>query len=59
MGTDRSLLLGFAIPYSTRSQLSNVRWACCWRKVISIRSRTKSGQPVGQRFFTCDRANLG
>jgi hypothetical protein len=23
------LLLGFSIPYSTRSQSSNVRWVCC------------------------------
>jgi hypothetical protein len=28
--TARSLLLGFAIPYSTRSQSSNVRWVGGW-----------------------------
>jgi len=27
----RSLLLGFSMPYSTRSQSSYVRWVCCWR----------------------------
>src|SRR5208337_3886326 len=35
----RSLLLGFSMPYSTRSQSSNVRWICCWRPVRSIRRR--------------------
>ena len=39
--TTRSLLLGFSIAYSTRSQSSDVRWVCCWREVISIRRRTK------------------
>ena len=52
--TARSLLPGFSISYSTRSQSSNVRWVCCWRDVISIRRRTK----WGRRFFTCDRVNL-
>jgi hypothetical protein len=32
--TARSLLLGFAIAHSNRSQSSNVRWVCCWREVI-------------------------
>ena len=32
--TARSFLLGFSIPYSTRSQLSNVHWVCCWRAVL-------------------------
>ena len=52
------LLLGFSIPYSTRSQSSNVRWVCCWLAVISIRCRTKSDQAASQRFFSCDPANL-
>jgi hypothetical protein len=39
MATTRSYLLGFAIPYSTRSQSSYVRWVYCWRDVISIRGR--------------------
>src|ERR1035438_8602959 len=52
----RSLLLGFSMAYSTRSQSSNVRWVWCWREVISIRSRTKWAQEVGA--FTSDRANL-
>ena len=39
----RSLLLGFSIVYSTSSQSSNARWVCCWRKVISMRRRTKWG----------------
>jgi len=30
-------LLGFSIPYLTRSQLSNGLWGCCWREVSSIR----------------------
>jgi hypothetical protein len=47
-------LLGFAMPYSTRSQLSNVFWVCCWRPVRSIRRRTN----LGRRFLTCDRADL-
>jgi hypothetical protein len=42
--TARSLLLGFSMAYSTRSQSSNVRWVWCWREVISIRCRTKWGQ---------------
>jgi hypothetical protein len=56
--TERSLLLGFSIPYSARSQSSNVRWVCCWRNVISIRRRTKWAQTVGRHFLTCERANL-
>jgi hypothetical protein len=35
-----SLFLGFAMPYSTRSKSSNLRWICCWREVISIRCQT-------------------
>jgi hypothetical protein len=54
----RSLLLGFSIAYSIRSQSSNVRWVCCWRDVVPIRRRTKRGQTVGRRFFRCDRADL-
>jgi hypothetical protein len=41
----KSLLLGFAIPYPTRSQSSNVRRVCCWRDMISIRRRTKWVKP--------------
>jgi hypothetical protein len=37
------LLLGFSMPYSTRSQSSKVRRTCCWREVNSIRCRTKWG----------------
>ena len=36
----------------------HMRWVCCWRDVISIRRRTKRGQTVGRRFFSCDRASL-
>ena len=42
--TPRSLLLGFSMAYSTRSQSSTVRWVWCWREVISIRCRMKWGQ---------------
>ena len=48
--TVRSLLLGFAISYSTRGQSSNVRWVCCWWDVISSRRRTKRGQTVAALF---------
>ena len=44
----RSLLLGFSMLYSTRSQSSNVRWVCCWQDVTSIRCRTKWSQAVGR-----------
>src|ERR1039458_2221635 len=50
----KSLLPGFSIAYSTRSQSSNVLWVCCWRELISGRRRTKGGRS----FFTCYRANL-
>jgi hypothetical protein len=33
-------LLGFSMPYSTRSQSSNVRRVCLWREASSIRRRT-------------------
>ena len=39
--TPRSMLLGFSIAYSTRSQSSNVVWVCCWRDVISSGRRKK------------------
>jgi len=35
MATARGLSPDFSIAYSTRSQLSNVRWVCCWREVIA------------------------
>ena len=56
--TVRSLLLGFAIAYSTRSQSSGVRWVCCSRELVLVRRRMKWPQTAGRRFFTCDRANL-
>jgi hypothetical protein len=34
-----SLLLGFSMLNSTRSQSSKVRWVCLWREVIAIRRR--------------------
>jgi hypothetical protein len=30
--TARSMWLGFSIPYSTRSQSSDLCWICCWRR---------------------------
>ena len=42
--TARSLLLGFSIAYSTRSQSSNVRWVCCWRDVVSFRRGTNGNR---------------
>ena len=47
----RSLLLGFSMAYSTRSQSSNVRWVCCWRDVISIRRRTLQVGCLGLTHF--------
>jgi hypothetical protein len=55
--TTRSLLLGFSMAYSTRSQSSNVRWVCRWRDTISIRERRECDQTGGPRFLSCNRAN--
>ena len=54
---DRSLLRGFAIEYSVRSQSSKVHLVCYWREVSMIRRQTEWYQTVGQCFFVCDRAS--
>ena len=40
-----SLLLGFSMSYSTRSEASNVRRGCCWRDVILIRHEANDLKP--------------
>ena len=47
----RSLLLGFSISYSTRSQSSRVRWSCCWWDVISVMRRSKRGRAFRERRY--------
>jgi hypothetical protein len=52
------ILMDFTIGRYTQSQSSNVRSACCWRKVISIRRQTQRAQTVGRHFLACERPTL-